>query len=275
MARPIIINRSVDTNNFIDIIVTELNRNGIACELEPVDTETSPSSNGYTIRLQGTWARMTFTFGKNANMTGMNAVGVDFSNMSGYRPISRVYNIGTTFNIGPGYNTLSISILRNNANFWIFNITIHAVSVPYPILISSYSNSSGITIGRVPCKENGIQTDEFISNTTGVDYYMFRNVDTDREYAFGIGDATIVMGMKDNLYLPAGDWLTYDNPAIACATGQTGNTIYTKPVELPGFRTLWANGMPARRPVYVNGKTYYKLIESSSLVVELYPEETP
>lgn len=274
MGKPFIINRSVDINNFIDIIVTELNRNGIACELEPVDTETSTTSNGYTIRFQGTWARLTFTYAKNASPTAINLVGVDFSNMSGYRPVSKVYNIGTTFNIGPSYS-LSLSILRNNENFWIFNITIHSYAVPYPILIYTYSNAPGITIGRIPYKENGVQTNEFVSNTVGVDYYMFRNVDTDREYTFGIGDATVIAGMKDNLYMPEGDWFTYDNPAIACASGQTGNSIYTKPVEIPGFRTLWANGMPARRPVQVNGKTYYKLIESSSLAVELYPEETP
>lgn len=275
MARPIIINRSVDITNFIDIIVTELNRNGIACELEPLDTETSPTSVGHTIRLQGTWARLTFTYAKGASATTITPVGMDFSNMSGYRPISKLYNIGTVFNIGPAYNMLSLSILKNNENFWFFNITIFSTAVPYPIFISTYGSSLGITIGRVPYKENGVQTNEFICNTAATDYSMFLNVDTEREYAFGTGDATTIDGIKQNLYLLEGDWKTLNFPAIAYAPGQSGNTTYIKAVELPGFRSLLANGMPARRPVNIDGKTYYKLIESSSLAVELYPEETP
>lgn len=274
MARPIIINRSVNITNFIDIIVTELNRNGIECELEPEDTETDPLYNSSTIRFQGTWARLTFTYRRDVSPTALAQIGMDFSNKSGYREITKLYNIGTTFNIGAGY-TLSLSILRNSENFWFFNITISTSAVPYPIFISSYSSSTGMTIGRVPFKENDVQTNEFISSTESAVYSMFLNVDTEREYTFGIGDATIIDGFKQNLYLLEGGWKTLDFPAIAYALGQSGSTTYIKPVELPGFRSLLANGMPARRPVHVNGKTYYKLIESSSLVVELYPEETP
>ena len=274
MAKPIVIYRSVDINNFVDIIVDELNKNGIACELEPVDTETSPTSNGYTVRFQGTWARLTFTYGKNPNLNTNTSVGMAFSNMSGYQAITKQNNISELTNISPSYNCLSLSILRNTKDFWLFNITIHAVSVPYPIFISSYSNSTGITIGRIPYKENGTETNEFICNTVSANYYMFKDVDTSREYAFGTGDATVIEGMKKDLYMPEGDWFTLDVPAIAYAYGQSGSTTFIKPVELPGLRTLWANGMPTRRPVKVNGKTYYKLIESSSLAVELYPEET-
>lgn len=274
MARPIIINRTVNITNFIDIIVTELNRNGIECELEPEDTETDPLYNSSTIRFQGTWARLTFTYRRDVAPNALAQIGMDFSNKSGYREIIKLYNIGTTFNIGVGY-TLSLSILRNSENFWFFNITIFTSAVPYPIFISSYSSSTGMTIGRVPFKENDVQTNEFISSTESAVYSMFLNVDTEREYTFGIGDATIIDGFKQNLYLLEGGWKTLDFPAIAYAPGQSGSTTYIKPVELPGFRSLLANGMPARRPIKVNGKTYYKLIESSSLVVELYPEETP
>lgn len=272
MGSPFIIYRTVDVTDVVDTVVNELNKNGIACELEPADTETSATHDSYSIRLQKTWARMTFTISKSAVPGSTNTIGIDISNKSGYRPIGKRSNISIQCNVGGSTSNLSLSILKNSDDFWLFNIYISNTSLSGPNFLGT--SNTEITIGRVQVKKGDKTTSEFICST-GItsSFFMFKNIDTEREYELNTGDATIINAMYRYTYVPQEGWDLLALPAVSFAYGSEGTTFTTiESVELPGLRTVWGSGVPYQRPLSINGDTWYRLSSASYLAVKLYPE---